>query len=145
MPALSFQYDPSIGPLLYVLFAQGGVLSGGKGRSAGTNLLVDTGASITCISPELVRRIGLRSLGKKDVGVASGRASLNTYLVDVMIPFGDPARTQGENLQTFHVENIQVMEYRGDTFRYQGLLGRDIIDRGIFMMAGWDRKCYFSI
>ena len=70
---------------------------------------------------------------------------MNTYLVDLLIPFGDPKRTQGSNLQTFPVQNIQVMEYLGDTSRYQGLLGRDIIDRGIFMIAGWDRKYYFSL
>ena len=84
----------------------------------------------------------MRSLGKEPVVVASGTASLNTYLVDMLIPFTEPARTQG---QTFPVENIQVMEYLGNTSRYQGLLGRDIIDRGIFMLAGWDGKYYFSL
>lgn len=108
-------------------------------------MLIDTGASITCISPELAKRIGLRSLGKESVVVASGTASLNTYLVDMLIPFTKPARTQGPEAQTLPVQNIQVMEYLGDTSRYQGLLGRDIIDRGIFMIAGWDGKYYFSL
>lgn len=108
-------------------------------------MLIDTGASITCISPELAKQIGLRSLGKESVVVASGTASLNTYLVDLLIPFTEPAKTQGPKPQTFPVQNIQVMEYLGDTSRYQGLLGRDIIDRGIFMIAGWDGKYYFSL
>ena len=145
MPSMSFQYDPAIGPIIHILFTQAGALVTPTGQAAGADFLIDTGASITCISPEIVQRTGLRSLGKQTVGVASGVASLNTYLVDLLIPFGDPKRAQGSNLQTFPVPNIQVMEYLGDTSRYQGLPGRDIIDRGIFMIAGWDRKYYFSL
>lgn len=142
MPSISFQYEPAVGPIIHILFTQAGALSSQVERTSGADLLIDTGASITCISPELAKRIGLRSLGKEPVIVASGTASLNTYLVDMLIPFTEPARTQG---QTFPVENIQVMEYLGNTSRYQGLLGRDIIDRGIFMLAGWDGKYYFSL
>ena len=142
MPSISFQYEPAVGPVIHILFTQAGALSSQVERTSGADLLIDTGASITCISPELAKRIGLRSLGKEPVVVASGTASLNTYLVDMLIPFTEPARTQG---QTFPVENIQVMEYLGNTSRYQGLLGRDIIDRGIFMLAGWDGKYYFSL
>lgn len=142
MPSISFQYEPAVGPIIHILFTQAGALSSQVERTSGADLLIDTGASITCISPELAKRIGLRSLGKEPVVVASGTASLNTYLVDMLIPFTEPARTQG---QTFPVENIQVMEYLGNTSRYQGLLGRDIIDRGIFMLAGWDGKYYFSL
>ena len=142
MPSISFQYEPAVGPIIHILFTQAGALSSQVEQTSGADLLIDTGASITCISPELATRIGLRSLGKEPVVVASGTASLNTYLVDMLIPFTEPARTQG---QTFPVENIQVMEYLGNTSRYQGLLGRDIIDRGIFMLAGWDGKYYFSL
>lgn len=142
MPSISFQYEPAVGPIIHILFTQAGALSSQVERTSGADLLIDTGASITCISPELAKRIGLRSLGKEPVVVASGTASLNTYLVDMLIPFTEPARTKG---QTFPVENIQVMEYLGNTSRYQGLLGRDIIDRGIFMLAGWDGKYYFSL
>ena len=142
MPSISFQYEPAVGPIIHILFTQAGALSSQVERTSGADLLIDTGASITCISPELAKRIGLRSLGKEPVIVASGTASLNTYLVDMLIPFTEPARTQG---QTFPVENIQVMEYLGNTSRYQGLLGRDIIDKGIFMLAGWDGKYYFSL
>ena len=142
MPSISFQYEPAVGPTIHILFTQAGALSSQVERTSGADLLIDTGASITCISPELAKQIGLRSLGKEPVVVASGTASLNTYLVDMLIPFTEPARTQG---QTFPVENIQVMEYLGNTSRYQGLLGRDIIDRGIFMLAGWDGKYYFSL
>ena len=142
MPSISFQYEPAVGPIIHILFTQAGALSSQVERTSGADLLIDTGASITCISPELAKRIGLRSLGKEPVIVASGTASLNTYLVDMLIPFTEPTRTQG---QTFPVENIQVMEYLGNTSRYQGLLGRDIIDKGIFMLAGWDGKYYFSL
>ena len=142
---MSFQYDPAVGPVMHILFTQAGALSSQEGRTSGADLLIDTGASITCISPELAKRIGLRSLGKESVVVASGTASLNTYLVDMLIPFTKPARTQGPEAQTLPVQNIQVMEYLGDTSRHQGLLGRDIIDRGIFMIAGWDGKYYFSL
>ena len=141
---MSCQYEPSVGPLIHIIFTQAGALATRKVQGTGADFLIDTGASKTCISPEIVRRTGLRSIGKVPVGVASGTASLNTYLVDLLVPF-DPARIQGAKGQTFAVQNIQVVEYLGDASRYQGLLGRDIIDRGVFIIAGWDKKYYFSL
>ena len=106
---------------------------------------MDTGASITCLSPELVQQVGLRSLGKREIGVPSGRAELNMYLVDLIIPFGDPTKAASTTFATFRAENVSVLEYRGDRTHYHGLLGRDVLDLGIFSLAGWDKKYYFSI
>ena len=108
--------------------------------------MIDTGASITCISPKVSERMKLRSLGKEPAGVASGEASLNTYFLDLIIPFGELKEgTKAVNVAIVNVPNLKVMEFLGNNPKYEGLLGRDIIDRGTFVIAGWDRKYYFSI
>jgi hypothetical protein len=102
---------------------------------------VDTGADITCISPQVANGLGLKSLGLGPANIPSGQALFNRYLVDVGIPFiGQAVPAPGPVVaQTFALQNVNVMEYNGGSPHYQGLLGRDILCLGYFSMAGWAR------
>ena len=142
MPSLSLPYDPAIGPLIHVGFSQAGALSGTQGTGVANKFLIDTGASATAISPGIAQRVGLRSVGKQPVWVPAGLASLNFYLVDLLVIFGDPSSGWPPgNIPTFAVQNLPVIEYLGDTRHYEGLLGRDILDRGTLKVYGL-RKSY---
>ena len=112
------------------------VAGGAKPKMGYFPLLIDTGADVSCISPQLTAQLGLRSIGKRSVSVPTGTATANTHLVDIAIPFGDP--TKGAD--TMVLDNITVMEYLGNHPQYQGLLGRDIINRGLFSIAGYDNR-----
>ena len=65
--------------------------------------------------------------------VPTGQGRANTYLVDILIPFGDPQQGAPMHL----LENMTVMEYQGNNQNYQGLVGRDIIRHGMFSISGW--------
>ena len=141
MPCISTIFNPTIGPLLNVLIAPAGTLkakANGDGQpSAGYyTFLVDTGAAITCLTPQIAAALGLQLMGKRDVHHAAGSAEANTFLADIGIPFGDPTK----GVQTFVDENVTVMEFGGAHGNYQGLLGRDILCLGLLTMSGYDKR-----
>jgi hypothetical protein len=128
------------------MFAPAGSLRSSTGKQtkpsiALSPLLVDTGADITCISPALASQLNLTPSGKAPVVVPTGQATSNTYLVDIGVPFGNIA--QGADL--FVLENVTVMEFQGNNPNYQGLVGRDIICRGFYLMAGYDKRFTFCL
>jgi len=103
--------------------------------------LIDTGASITSISPTIAQRMGLRSLGKTPVSVPTGQGHLNTYLVDLLVIFGDPETAlPSDRIPTFPTQNLQVMDYLGSPEHYFGLLGRDILNQGTLKVMGPERR-----
>ncbi len=80
-------------------------------------------------------------MGKKTIVVPTGHGVSNTYIVDICIPFGEA----GQKDSMYILENITVMEYQVNNPYYQGLLGRDILDRGFFSMASFDKRFTFCI
>ena len=144
MSCLSATFNPAVGPLLSVLIAPTGTLkpkaNGGGGPHVGAyNLLIDSGADITCLTTQVAADMKLQLLGKRDVGHAAGSAKVNTYLADIGIPFGDP--TKG----AYIAEKITVMEFGGGSPNFQGLLGRDIICLGQLSISGWDSRYTFCL
>lgn len=144
MPCISSQFDPNIGPIINVGISVPGALHAGAGepRISAFPLLIDTGASITCISPRIAQVAQLVPRGKQPVTVPSGTDSLNTYLVDLALPFGVPS---GQLAPAYLANNILVMEFLGDTTHYQGLLGRDIICKGHLTVTGYDNRFTFCL
>ena len=146
MPCISVQYEPGIGPLITVVFAPPGAVQAAKSSGnlpqphAPISLLIDTGADITCVTADVAAKTNLRPMGKKPVGVASGSAIMNTYLADILIPFGDPTKGGLSHI----VDNLMIMEYAGNAMHYQGLLGRDLICRGSFSIS-WDNRFVFCL
>ena len=138
--------QPPVGPLLNVLIEPAGTL---KAKTNGDgqppvgyhSLLIDTGADITCLATEIAAELGLQLLGKRNVGHAAGSDEVNTYLADIAVPFGDPTK----GAQTFVAENMTVMEFGGAQPNYQGLLGRDVICRGLLSISGWDSRYTFCM
>lgn len=143
MPCLSVQFNPSIGPVLNVLVAPAGSINAAKaaGQSPAVTtvpLLVDTGADITCISHQVAANLKLQSMGRRQVMAPTGLGAANTYMVDLAIAFGDPSG--GQTVDTLIVDNLMVLEYQGTNPNYLGLLGRDILGRGLFAMATYDKR-----
>ncbi len=146
MPCISVTFNPTVGPLLNVLIAPAGTLKAkasgdGQAQLGYYSLLVDTGADVTCLATQVAVDLGLRLLGKRTVGHAAGSDEVNTYLADIGIPFGDPTK----GVQTHIAENMTVMEFSGVHQNYQGLLGRDLICRGLLSISGWDTRYTFCL
>ena len=139
MPCLSGRFDPRTGPLINV-----GVLASGTLRPASAQptqvpafpSLIDTGASLTCISPNVAQTVGLQPIGKRSMVSATQAVPVNVYLVDFVLPFGAAGLV---------LQGTQVMEFSpGGNSPFQILVGRDIICQGILTMS-FDGHFTFSL
>lgn len=139
MPCLSGRFDPGIGPIINVGVLQPGTMS--PPTTAATKIvtfpaLIDTGASVTCISPHVAKTLGLQPMGMRPMLSATHSVPVNVYLVDLVLPFGAAG---------FLMAGAQVMEFAtagGSPF--QILVGRDIICRGALTIS-FDGHFTFSV
>lgn len=98
---------------------------------SGVAALWDTGASGTTISHALAQKLGLRSMGTRQMLSASGTATTSAYLAglqittDIMIP------------------QISVMGFAG-AGNCEMLIGMDIISRGDFLVSTANGITHFS-
>lgn len=144
MPCLTRLFDPAIGPVINLGFAKPGSLkNAAPGKQPEVHLfaaLIDTGADITCISPQIVKNVGLRVTGKRQMATGSGVGPANSYVVDLALPFGDPKTGADSTTQTAISESMPVIEFQPTSPHYQALLGRDIITEALFSMTGYDKR-----
>jgi len=142
MPCLAAQFDPAVGPILGVIITPSGSIQSLASPNSPTitltPLLVDTGADATCISPQVAQRLNLTAIGLRPVNVPSGQALLPRYLVDIGIYFAiQTAGGAPVAAPLVMIPNIEVLEFRGQSPHYQGLLGRDVLSNAHFSIAGW--------
>ena len=146
MPCLSGRYIKAIGPIITLGIAAPGTVAAhvaqGNPPSAlqvkGFQALIDTGATATSISPLIAAQLGLTPVGKATVTSATQTAPVNTYIVDLVLPFGPAGLAKPSQL---------VIEFPSATAPggpYQALLGRDIICDGNFTLS-FDGHFTFSI
>ena len=127
MPSLSGQFNPNAGVLLNIVVLPPGLY--GHGAAIPSSFLsfaalIDTGASVTCISRQVVQAVGLQSIGMTPMLSATQTVPAHRYLIDLLLPFGNAGLLQ----QGIHVMEFQVT----GTHPFQILLGRDILCRGVF-------------
>jgi hypothetical protein len=158
MPCLSLQFNPLVGPLILLLVAPPASLrsvtlpagaplpTGLQPQSvASAPALIDTGATLTCITSNIAQQAGLPLIGKRPMGTAGGVVPTNVYLADVVIPLSAiTAPAQPQLAPGITIESIEVMEFQCASPHYQALMGRDIICRGI-LHIGFDGRVTFSI
>uniref|UniRef100_A0A7V4G6J4 Peptidase A2 domain-containing protein n=1 Tax=Desulfobacca acetoxidans TaxID=60893 RepID=A0A7V4G6J4_9BACT len=136
MPCLSGKFNPAIGILINI-----GVLPANTATPTITQFhmfpaLLDTGASITCISLSVVQALNLVPIGMRPMVSATHAVPVNQYLVDLIFPFGSVI---------YIMSAMQVMEFVAtNTTPFQILLGRDIICKGILTMS-FDGHFTFSL
>ena len=139
MPCLSGRFDPAVGPLLNVaVLPLGTITPAGLTVSSITTFpaLLDTGATITCISPSIASSLALRPIGMRTMVSATHSTPVNTYLVDIILPFGQAG---------FTMAGKEVMEFAAAPGSpYQMLVGRDIICRGTLALS-FDGHYTFSL
>jgi hypothetical protein len=139
MPCLSGRFDRSIGPIINVGVLPTGTLVPQSASVAPITTfpaLIDTGASVTCISLGVAQTVGLQPIGKRPMVSATESAPVNVYLVDLLLPFGAAG---------FVSPGTQVMEFLPEgNSPFQILVGRDIICRGVLTIS-FDGHFTFSV
>ena len=128
MLRLEFDFDSNIGPVIKVRVGSGASSRDmEQPRSEEVRALIDTGASVTCVSHTLADKLGLVSFELIDVAGVSGAARARTFLVDISIPMGS---------KILPFKNLPIAEYQQglQDDDYDVLLGRDVLKHGVFQM-----------
>jgi hypothetical protein len=95
-------------------------------------LLIDTGASHTCIDPSVLNKLNLSPRGMAAIHTPSTQGTacqVPQYDVGIVIPLGQPGR-----VQYFAAMPVIASSLSGQGI--QGLLGRDILRQGLFTFNG---------
>lgn len=133
MPLLTLQFDPAIGPIIRVGIAYPASLHQDEETQPSTtvvNMLVDSGASSTSISPQAAQDVGLPQTGMRPVQSVNNVEPMNEYLADMYLPIGPTP---------YHLRDLTLVEFRMGNNQIGGLLGRDLLQHGHFQMNGIDR------
>lgn len=100
-----------------------------SGSSMEATALWDTGASVTCISSNVVATLGLTPTGKKNIKTPSGSSIVNTYLVSVI---------------NVNISDVEVSESKIDEQGFDVLIGMDIITKGDFAVSNFNGTTVFT-
>lgn len=87
-----------------------------------TTALWDTGASGSCLAPDLVAQLGIASIGKTNVNHAGGASEAALYLVNVLLP------------NRVQVAGVMATELRGK-HDFGAIVGMDIISKGDLVLT----------
>ena len=94
--------------------------------------LIDTGATISGITPRMVRRLGLENLGKRPLGSARGEEQAERHLVR----FGFNADPGDSDSPTFpYIFDAKMVFALTDAFHLDALIGMDILRECDFEMT----------
>lgn len=108
-----------------------------KVRGGFYNALVDTGATVSCVTRDVVERLSLKPMGKINIMGVAGMAPHNTYLFRVGFPIG-PMAARGVEMSGNMQINPQII--RGPEIppstTFGLLMGMDLISSGVLVVQG---------
>ena len=139
MPCLAGNYNPAVGVILQV-----GILSPTHLASFQTppqpgqqppNLsmfaaLLDTGASVTCVSKNVVQALGLLPSGKTSMTGSTGQTTVDQYTFLVGFMFAAQQTPTGAVSGQLNLHLVQGCEFISHGFGFDVLIGRDILCKG---------------
>ena len=88
MPALSGQFSLGISPLINIGVLPAGLLTPTTAQTVQVTAfpaLLDTGASMTCVSPNVAQTVGLQPIGMRQIVSATHTVPVPVYLVDLVL------------------------------------------------------------
>jgi Aspartyl protease len=146
MPLVAGNYNPAVGVVLQVvILPQTQLASLQATKTAGKqpatpNLtmfaaLLDTGASITCISNNVVQKLGLQPTGKTSMSGSTGKNTVDQYAFVVGFMFGLQQTPTGIFSGEINAHLVQGCEFVSHGFGFDVLIGRDILCKGSFTLT----------
>lgn len=97
--------------------------------------LIDTGATLTCISPKVAQEVGLQPIGKTMMIGATGRSAVNSYHFGVGFLTNQIQAPTGQVSATLETRFVDGMEFVVEGAAFDVLLGRDVICTGTFTLS----------
>jgi Aspartyl protease len=134
MPCISGTYNPTVGPLLQVAvlpaIADPQVLAAPALSLHLYTALLDTGASITCISNKVVTDVKLAPTGKTQMTGSTGNSPVNTYQFNVGFLFNPIQNPSGQISGQLNLHFVDGCEFSNTGLGFDILMGRDILCKG---------------
>jgi hypothetical protein len=97
--------------------------------------LLDTGASVTCISNNVVQAIGLTPSGKTSMVGSTGASTVDQYTFLVGFLFGAQQTATGAYTGQLNAHLVQGCEFQAHGFGFDVLIGRDILCKGTMSLS----------
>lgn len=97
-------------------------------RQISVNALWDTGATTTCVSPNVVQSLSMIPTGKMNSHTASGVSVVNTYLANIILP------------NHVRVTDVMMMDAAIGQRGFDVLIGMDVITTGDFCVSNYQGK-----
>ena len=138
MPALTFPAHPSDGPLIQVVVKpsvpfQRAIPAGQACPSFIATFLIDTGASHCLIDGDIVKHWGLVAKTPKLI-LSAGAPAASGFEIDLALLLFSGGPAQGWHYGALSVTTVPSHRFSGTKF--QGLIGRDVLDQGVFTYDG---------
>jgi len=106
--------------------------------------LIDTGASSTCVSEEVVGKCGLDATGMVPMIGATGEADVEQFTFAVGFVFPHDQEPSGQTNANLIVRPVQGLKFHNGKSTSDVLLGRDIICDWVFSLS-FDGRYIISI
>ena len=139
MPAFSGQFNWRPGLIWTAGFISGDVALENirQGAMHVCDALVDTGASTTCISQDVVSALGLQPTGKAGMQTAGGSVDVNVFDIRMSFLFGGKEDRFGTVSRHGDLINdvIQAPEFDPGESSYKALIGRDFLRIGVLTLS----------
>lgn len=103
-----------------------------ENNTVSARTLWDTGATISCVSHNIIHTLKLAATGNKDISTPSGSKIVDTFLVDLELP------------NNILLKDVVVCETEIGNQGIDLLIGMDIINKGDFSVSNYLGKTYFS-
>lgn len=100
-------------------------------QQADVRALWDTGATGSCVSKGLARRLGLKAIDMCQVSGVGGVTSSQVFLIDILLP------------SNAEIPNVRVTEFM-DNGIFEIIIGMDVMTLGDFAISNSDGKTTVS-
>jgi len=145
MPCLAGNYNPAVGVLVHVAILPHSQLAALQVPQAPQSIappnltmfaaLLDTGASVTCISNNVVQTLGLLPSGKTSMSGSTGQTTVDQYTFGVAFLFGAQQTPTGQISGQLGLHLVQGCEFMHHGFGFDVLIGRDILCKGTLSLS----------
>jgi hypothetical protein len=144
MPCVAGNYNPTVGIILQVAILQQNQLAALRSppalQSTLPNLtmfaaLLDTGASVSCISKNVVHAVGLLPSGRTSMSGSTGQNVVDQYTFVVGFIFGAQQAPSGAVSGQLNAHLVQGCEFTSHGFGFDVLIGRDILCKGALSLS----------
>ena len=141
MSSFATQFDPVVGPVLPVTVIK--INSDGSPANLSDrqedmhifNGLLDTGASVTCISATVVSNVDLNPTGKVEMLGSTGKRLVNEYFFGIGFMIAQAQQPTGQISSQWELIPIRGSFFEGSGSGFDVLIGRDILCQGVFTMS----------